>query len=224
MILIFFDDTNMVIFYGFLVLILLVVWYVCTGDKVWIWGTKILHSWFTKSSSWCRTENSRRRETSQEITQHHPGTYFYFAWISIDVFFPWEVALVSFFYNFFLKTYNHLLQELKGNIRVFCRVRPLLSDDGVGVDTKVISFPTSMETQGRGIELMQNGESYSLRVNKLWFYTDGNISFPLSSPDQSFFIRAKVLIHFWQSFHARCLPRRCFCRDITACSECSWWL
>lgn len=51
-----------------------------------------------------------------------------------------------------------LIQELKGNIRVFCRVRPLLSEDGVGAEANVVSFPSSMEAQGRGIDLAQNGE------------------------------------------------------------------
>lgn len=49
------------------------------------------------------------------------------------------------------------MQELKGNIRVFCRVRPLLSNDAVSAETKVISFPTSTEAQGRGIDMIQNG-------------------------------------------------------------------
>ena len=49
------------------------------------------------------------------------------------------------------------LQELKGNIRVFCRVRPLLPDEGSTTDSKVIAFPTSMEAMGRGVDLLQNG-------------------------------------------------------------------
>lgn len=52
----------------------------------------------------------------------------------------------------------YVIQELKGNIRVFCRVRPLLSDDGVETENKVVSFPTAMETLGRGIDLTLNGE------------------------------------------------------------------
>ena len=51
------------------------------------------------------------------------------------------------------------MQELKGNIRVFCRVRPLLPDDGAGTDNSVISYPTSVESKGRGIELIQSGMS-----------------------------------------------------------------
>ena len=50
-----------------------------------------------------------------------------------------------------------LLQELKGNIRVFCRVRPLLPEDGVGTEATVIAYPTSTETLGRGIDLVQSG-------------------------------------------------------------------
>lgn len=51
-----------------------------------------------------------------------------------------------------------MMQELKGNIRVFCRVRPLLADDAAGSETKVISYPTSTESLGRAIDLMQNGK------------------------------------------------------------------
>lgn len=51
---------------------------------------------------------------------------------------------------------NGVMQELKGNIRVFCRVRPALSDDAISAE-KVVSFPTSFETLGRGIELTHNG-------------------------------------------------------------------
>lgn len=48
------------------------------------------------------------------------------------------------------------MQELKGNIRVFCRVRPSLPDDGVGSEA-IVSYPTAAESLGRGIDLMQNG-------------------------------------------------------------------
>lgn len=49
-----------------------------------------------------------------------------------------------------------LLQELKGNIRVFCRVRPMLPDDCTTTETP-ISYPMSTESLGRGIELLQSG-------------------------------------------------------------------
>ena len=50
-----------------------------------------------------------------------------------------------------------MLQELKGNIRVFCRVRPLLPEDSPGADGKDVSYPTTTEALGRGIDLTQNG-------------------------------------------------------------------
>ena len=40
---------------------------------------------------------------------------------------------------------------------MFCRVRPLLPDDGAGQEASVISYPTSTESLGRGIDLLQNG-------------------------------------------------------------------
>ncbi|KAK4484414.1 hypothetical protein RD792_006993, partial [Penstemon davidsonii] len=65
------------------------------------------------------------------------------------------------------KLHNTIL-ELKGNIRVFCRVRPLLPDDGVGTDTKAVSFPTSMEALGRGIDLTHNGQKLSFTFDKVF--------------------------------------------------------
>ncbi|KAK7302157.1 hypothetical protein RJT34_13038 [Clitoria ternatea] len=64
------------------------------------------------------------------------------------------------------KLHNTIL-ELKGNIRVFCRVRPLLPDDGPGTDT-VVSFPTSTEALGRGIELVQSGQKYPFTFDKVF--------------------------------------------------------
>ncbi|CAA3008959.1 kinesin KIN-14N [Olea europaea subsp. europaea] len=65
------------------------------------------------------------------------------------------------------KLHNTIL-ELKGNIRVLCRVRPLLSDDEVGTDAKVISFPTAMEALDRGIDLIQNGQKHSFTFDKVF--------------------------------------------------------
>lgn len=40
---------------------------------------------------------------------------------------------------------------------MFCRVRPLLPEEGCNTEGKIISYPTSMEASGRGVELAQNG-------------------------------------------------------------------
>ncbi|KHN33612.1 Kinesin-1 [Glycine soja] len=64
------------------------------------------------------------------------------------------------------KLHNTIL-ELKGNIRVFCRVRPLLPDDGPGTDM-VVSYPTSTEALGRGIELLQSGQKYPFTFDKVF--------------------------------------------------------
>ncbi|MED6169497.1 Kinesin-like protein KIN-14C [Stylosanthes scabra] len=64
------------------------------------------------------------------------------------------------------KLHNTIL-ELKGNIRVFCRVRPLLPDDGTGTDM-VVSYPTSTEALGRGIDLVQNGQKYPFTFDKVF--------------------------------------------------------
>lgn len=77
-----------------------------------------------------------------------------------------NTILVIIIYNIFLRKCKALtekdsfmLQELKGNIRVFCRVRPLLPDDSCSTEGRVISYPTSTEALGRGIDIMQNGMS-----------------------------------------------------------------
>lgn len=65
------------------------------------------------------------------------------------------------------KLHNTIL-ELKGNIRVFCRVRPLLPDDGAGSENTVISYPTSTEALGRGIDLLQSGQKYPFTFDKVF--------------------------------------------------------
>jgi hypothetical protein len=48
------------------------------------------------------------------------------------------------------------MQELKGNVRVFCRVRPLLVEDEDSEQTQsVVEYPQAGELVGRGIELVQ---------------------------------------------------------------------
>ncbi|XP_057420290.1 kinesin-like protein KIN-14C [Lotus japonicus] len=64
------------------------------------------------------------------------------------------------------KLHNTIL-ELKGNIRVFCRVRPSLPEDSTGTDM-VISYPMSTEMDGRGIELVQNGQKYPFTFDKVF--------------------------------------------------------
>uniref|UniRef100_A0A5B6YP98 Kinesin-like protein n=1 Tax=Davidia involucrata TaxID=16924 RepID=A0A5B6YP98_DAVIN len=66
------------------------------------------------------------------------------------------------------KLHNTIL-ELKGNIRVFCRVRPLLPEDGAGTERAVISYPTSMESLGRGIDLIQSaGQKYPFTFDQVF--------------------------------------------------------
>ncbi|KAL4628593.1 hypothetical protein ACB092_05G251000 [Castanea dentata] len=66
------------------------------------------------------------------------------------------------------KLHNTIL-ELKGNIRVFCRVRPVLPEDGVGTEATVIAYPTSTETLGRGIDLVQSaGQRYPFTFDKVF--------------------------------------------------------
>ncbi|PKA62200.1 Kinesin-5 [Apostasia shenzhenica] len=66
------------------------------------------------------------------------------------------------------KLHNTIL-ELKGNIRVFCRVRPTIPDnDSLRVDDTVVSYPASLEHRGRGIELMHNAQRYSFTYDKVF--------------------------------------------------------
>ncbi|GJV29282.1 kinesin-like protein KIN-14C [Tanacetum coccineum] len=51
-------------------------------------------------------------------------------------------------------------KELKGNIRVFCRVRPLLRVDGPGAEPTV-TVSTSAELAGRRIDLIKCGQKVS---------------------------------------------------------------
>ncbi|KAK4754408.1 hypothetical protein SAY87_002512 [Trapa incisa] len=64
------------------------------------------------------------------------------------------------------KLHNTIL-ELKGNIRVFCRVRPSLPDDGVASEV-IVSYPTATESLGRGIDLIQSGQKYPFTFDKVF--------------------------------------------------------
>ncbi|KAK9092151.1 hypothetical protein Syun_027062 [Stephania yunnanensis] len=65
------------------------------------------------------------------------------------------------------KLHNTIL-ELKGNIRVFCRVRPLLPDDGAGAENPYICYPTSTESLGRGIDILQNGQKHQFTFDQVF--------------------------------------------------------
>ncbi|MBA0811876.1 hypothetical protein Gohar_025890, partial [Gossypium harknessii] len=65
------------------------------------------------------------------------------------------------------KLHNTIL-ELKGNIRVFCRVRPLLPDDGAAAEDAIVSYPTSTESLGRGVDLIQSGQKYPFTFDKVF--------------------------------------------------------
>ncbi|CAN8246212.1 unnamed protein product [Cochlearia groenlandica] len=76
------------------------------------------------------------------------------------------------------KLHNTIL-ELKGNIRVFCRVRPLLPEDGGRHEATAIAYPTSTESLGRGIDLVQNGNKHS--------FTFDEVLDPTASQEKVFF-------------------------------------
>ncbi|XP_073003337.1 kinesin-like protein KIN-14H [Typha latifolia] len=66
------------------------------------------------------------------------------------------------------KLHNTIL-ELKGNIRVFCRVRPILPDNDCNdVEGAVVSYPTSVEYAGRGIDLTNHAQKYSFTFDKVF--------------------------------------------------------
>ncbi|XP_020269120.1 kinesin-like protein KIN-14H [Asparagus officinalis] len=65
------------------------------------------------------------------------------------------------------KLHNTIL-ELKGNIRVFCRVRPVHDSDCNEVDGAIVSYPTSFEFLGRGIDLMHHDQRYSFTFDKVF--------------------------------------------------------
>ncbi|KAL8506117.1 hypothetical protein ACS0TY_017108 [Phlomoides rotata] len=93
------------------------------------------------------------------------------------------------------KLHNTIL-ELKGNIRVFCRVRPLMSDEGAITDAKVVSFPTSTEMLGRAIDLSQNGQKHSFTFDKVFMPDDSqeNVFVEISQLVQSALDGYKVCI------------------------------
>ncbi|KAF2305019.1 hypothetical protein GH714_001098 [Hevea brasiliensis] len=92
------------------------------------------------------------------------------------------------------KLHNTIL-ELKGNIRVFCRVRPLLPDDSVGTEASVISYPTSVETLG---------QKYSFTFDKVFGH---------SVSQQDVFIEISQLIQSALDCYKGCYCAA-FCRSV----------
>jgi hypothetical protein len=64
------------------------------------------------------------------------------------------------------------VQELKGNIRVFCRVRPPLPEEEKesGAEPPLVQYATSAELAGRGVELVPSagGQSCPSSVCIIW--------------------------------------------------------
>ncbi|XP_047334579.1 kinesin-like protein KIN-14N [Impatiens glandulifera] len=66
------------------------------------------------------------------------------------------------------KDLHNTIMELKGNIRVFCRVRPLLPEEGNFEEAKVISYPVAAESLGRGIHVTHNGKKDSFTFDRVF--------------------------------------------------------
>jgi len=49
-------------------------------------------------------------------------------------------------------------------------VRPLLADESCSTEGKIFSYPTSMETSGRAIDLAQNGISVVMMYFKQFLF------------------------------------------------------
>ncbi|CAD5327072.1 unnamed protein product [Arabidopsis thaliana] len=93
------------------------------------------------------------------------------------------------------KLHNTIL-ELKGNIRVFCRVRPLLPDDGGRQEASVIAYPTSTESLGRGIDVVQSGNKHPFTFDKVFDHgaSQEEVFFEISQLVQSALDGYKVCI------------------------------
>ncbi|MCO5560889.1 hypothetical protein L7F22_014509 [Adiantum nelumboides] len=66
---------------------------------------------------------------------------------------------------------HNTILELKGNVRVFCRVRPLLPEDESTAleEQPVLQYPNSAELLGRGIELVQcQGQKHAFTFDKVF--------------------------------------------------------
>ncbi|KAI5075513.1 hypothetical protein GOP47_0009589 [Adiantum capillus-veneris] len=65
---------------------------------------------------------------------------------------------------------HNTIQELKGNIRVFCRVRPLIVDEEDNeLAHSVVQYPQAGELVGHGIDLVQaEGQKYAFSFDKVF--------------------------------------------------------
>ena len=66
---------------------------------------------------------------------------------------------------------HNTIQELKGNIRVFCRVRPMMGEEvGADDDGYLIKYPEGAEVAGRAVELQhgQKGPQYNFSFDKVF--------------------------------------------------------
>ncbi|XP_022683255.1 kinesin-like protein KIN-14N isoform X3 [Setaria italica] len=65
------------------------------------------------------------------------------------------------------KDLHNQMMALKGNMRVFCRVRPLAAKDNPN-DQKLIIFPESLEYSGRGLQVVHNGHVVSHTYDRVF--------------------------------------------------------
>ncbi|XP_042459142.1 kinesin-like protein KIN-14H isoform X1 [Zingiber officinale] len=96
-----------------------------------------------------------------------------------------------------LKKQHNTILELKGNIRVFCRVRPIMANnDSSGTNGAVISYPTSVESFGRGIDLTHGAQKHSFTFDKVFSYeaSQEDVFVEISQLVQSAFDGYKVCI------------------------------
>lgn len=69
---------------------------------------------------------------------------------------------------------HYTLQELKGNIRVMCRIRPLLPSEAKDQSPIAITLPTH-EDELQEFSIKNNDKSYNFRFNKVFSLTANNL-------------------------------------------------